>query len=274
MIGTRTQRTCVVVDLETQELISGTPGVSRDLKVQRLQVSVACALVLSSDDIMDSTLSAHEVIQRGRSIEAWRDRSPGAGGPFADLFACLDAAEVIVAYNGLDFDLPVLRKYIPPLENSERRYRSWTTKTHDPFMRLRATTGEWPSLDKMLVANSLQSKTSSGVEAVKMWEEQRRDELLSYCKSDVDALARLVLLPTSLVRTPRAMSVPAHLVSLRSALASVRVCPTLENDAARMPPLKRAHNFSPEHDLLFIFEADRADKADRADTPLRLAIAE
>jgi hypothetical protein len=258
MDGPPPPRTCVVFDLETQQLISGSFGTSRSEQISNLQVSVGCALVIPSDAIDDKLLSAQQVIDRSRSIEVWRDQSPDASGPFGELFACLDAAEVIVAYNGIGFDLPVLFKYISHRENARRRFGEWMAKTHDPFLRLRSATGVWASLDKMLAANGLPTKTSSGVEAVQMWEQQQRDKLLAYCKCDVEMLTRLVLLPGLRMRMPNGESAPMHLVSVRSALESTRAC-LPPREYCKVPATRQEDGSGHEQECetLFVFESEQ-----------------
>lgn len=101
------------------------------------------------------------------------------------------------------------------------RYLSHRMKMLDPFEKLKAATGIWMKLDDLLMANSIPQKTGSGLEAIKMWEEGRRDELLAYCTYDVIALARLCLLRK--LRVPcMGVVAPGQLFGIAAALAAAR----------------------------------------------------
>ena len=206
----------VVFDLETDLLFSQCAGTSRAQKLQIMEATVACALVIDADLCLDRE-RAHIALERGESLHFWSD---DAGLAFEPLLRLFDTAECIVAYNGLDFDMPVLRKYYGSGRSSQDRYMSHRNKFHDPFVRVRSHADYWPKLNDLLLANGLHSKTASGVEAVTMWAEGRRDELLRYCSEDVRLLAQLCLKPCVIV--PRAGEVPNHIFGITSAIASLR----------------------------------------------------
>jgi hypothetical protein len=148
----------------------------------------------------------------------------------------MDRATILTCYNGLEFDMPVLRKYYKKSQNGESRYLQHMLKFHDPFTRIREVTGHWPSLNSLLASNGLGLKSSNGLEAIKMWEEGRRDELEMYCKRDVEALSQLILFGNGLhgvcmsVKTihqnvGESLTLPPRLTSIRMVLATEGIVP-------------------------------------------------
>lgn len=191
----------VVFDCETDSTFHSAIGLDRFDKMKAMQVTVVCAEVLEADVVeASSTIAdAPEPTVAPKRITCWRDDNDAVGGPFEALLAEFDGASVIVAYNGLDFDMPVMRKYY----KSEGRYMRHLQKVHDPFDRIRSNTGLWVGLDSLLSQNGLPTKTGSGLDAVRLWGEGRRDELGTYCMNDVTALTRLMLRKTPLKVVPK-----------------------------------------------------------------------
>jgi DEAD/DEAH box helicase domain-containing protein len=144
----------------------------------------------------------------------WRDNDSTMS--IASMIALLEGAELIVCYNGFGFDFPVIKKHY----RSTEQYNAHLNKTHDIFTRVREVLGYWPKLDALLKSNNLELKTADGLEAIKMWEEGRRDELQAYCEADVRQCTRLALLPAICV--PEGGSVSNHIGGIASALVSVR----------------------------------------------------
>jgi len=181
----------VVFDCETDCTFASAAGFDRSDKMTRMQVTVVCAEELEASVVDDSssTDDAPEPSVAPRRITCWRDDNDAEGGPFEALLAAFDGASLIVAYNGIGFDMPVMRKYY----TSGERYVRHMQKLHDPFDRIRSNTGLWVGLDALLSHNGLPTKTGSGTDAVRLWGEGRRDELASYCANDVTMLTRLVL---------------------------------------------------------------------------------
>lgn len=205
----------VVFDIETQDKITSMPGNCRYDQVSALQVSCLSYLTIPSARLFDSE-DARRAVDEAEVTTLWRDVDVDGHGPFAKLFEAFDGAEVIAAYNGYDFDFPVLHKHATRLRNE-----SFLKRGHDPFARLRATTQVWYKLDNLLKANHLETKTANGLEAIKMWEDGRREELASYCAADVKALSRLLVLPElSLPGTQSTM--PNSVFGLASAVSAAR----------------------------------------------------
>lgn len=221
----------VVFDCETDTTFATVIGTDRNEKMRNMQVTVVCAeeLEVGAIDAAVVAADAADPAVAPRLITCWRDDNDAEGGPFEALFAAFDGASLIVAYNGIDFDMPVLRKYY----SSSARYMRHKQKLHDPFDRIRSNTGLWVGLGTLLSHNGLPTKTGSGVDAVRLWEEGHRDELMSYCANDVTALTRLVLRRAPLViatKRPRPstsdvdgpITVSAAVFSVGAALAGLR----------------------------------------------------
>ena len=220
----------VVFDLETQDTIDAMPGSDRADQVARLQVSVACAVQIPARLAADPRLAA-DAVAAARKTHAWRDDNSDARGPFESLLELFDDATLIVGYNVFAFDWLVLRKHY----RSKARYERHLLKTHDAFSRLKEATGRWFKLDALLGANALDAKTANGLEAIRMWEDGRRDELLEYCQADVLQTARLLLLPE--LRLPGCRTrVPNHVFGIAAALASVETAAGEAPDSAGETP--------------------------------------
>ena len=218
-----------VFDIETQDKISNMPGSDRLDQVCNLQVSCLSYLVVESDRMFDPE-DAQAAVEEAEVVTLWRDEDPDGNGPFESLFTAFDEAELIVAYNGLGFDFPCLWKHC-----RKARSEAHLLKAHDPFSRLKENTTVWFKLDNLLKANGLETKTANGLEAIKMWNENRRDELEAYCAQDVRALARLLALPE--LKLPRmAATAPNYLFGIASALAARR----MSNSLKRKLPLSEA----------------------------------
>jgi hypothetical protein len=157
-----------------------------------MQVTVVCALVVDADLSVASTWD--QVKQSATPMHWWRDVvEPGESGPFDGLLRLFDKAEVIVAFNGLGFDMPVLRKYYGRGTAAAERWRQHRIKCLDPMYTVSNSCDiKWPKLDKLLQLNGLPCKTGDGLMAIKLWREGKRGELKLYCERDVTALAELV----------------------------------------------------------------------------------
>jgi len=206
----------VVWDIETQSKISDMPGDSREEQVRNLEVSCLSFLKLPSAAILAGPEEALRAVEEAHMVTLWRDEDDKGVGPFFELLKAFDEAEVIVSYNGLGFDHPVLYKHCKP-----HRTEAHLFKVHDVFARLRDHTGIWFKLDNLLKANNMETKTANGRIAIQWWAEGRRDELKEYCEQDVRALARMICLPE--LRLPRiSTTAPNYVFGVASALAACR----------------------------------------------------
>jgi hypothetical protein len=190
--------TFVVWDCETDTALPrGTGPLERDLAIERSEVTVLCCLVFDSGDLLLPTGNWKEAREKAVEHTFWRDAAEAGGGPFDGALALFDAADAIVAYNGFGFDMRVLSKYYASSKLGRRRHLMHRLKLLDPMIRItQALDTRFPGLDDLLRINGLKGKSSNGIEAIRMWERGERGELEKYCMDDVEALSKLVFLPT------------------------------------------------------------------------------
>ena len=146
-------------------------------------------LVLDASDVV-LNLPFAQLLSTASRITCWCDVKPIMA--FEPLLNAFDEATVIVGYNILAFDLPLLKRYY---KNNRNRYMAHRQKCHDLFDRIKSVVGFWPKLDHLLNDNALQSKTADGASAIAMWNDGRRMQLASYCMEDARLTLQLGLLP-------------------------------------------------------------------------------
>jgi hypothetical protein len=207
----------VVWDIETQGLIKHSPGFDREEQVRNLEVSCLSYMVIPSAPLLaGDEVAAAAAVEAAPMATLWRDEDEGGVGPFRALFEAFDAAELIVGYNSLGFDHPVLYKHC-----ERRRTEKHLFKVHDAFARLRDHTSVWFKLDHLLQANGLATKTADGLQAIEWWKQGERTLLREYCEQDVRALARLLVLRE--IKLPKIHSTaPNYVFGISSALAARR----------------------------------------------------
>jgi hypothetical protein len=209
--------TVVVFDCESD----GRPtrvGQRGEQDFRYVQCTVACAIVLDTKHIMMPEC-ATIALSEAREITCWRDVAPTKGAsPFKELLDAFDDADIIVGYNSLDFDLPLLYKHYG--SKGSRRYLEHRLKSLDIFSRVRAATNQWPKLDELLVANQLGCKSGDGAKAITLWEAGERKELQSYCMTDVKRTAALGLLPKLRMG---GLWIPGHVYGIGPSVHAIRV---------------------------------------------------
>lgn len=105
-----------------------------------------------------------------------------------ELMLDFDSASSLCAYNGVRFDLPFMQRALDiPVQN----VTEWVLKTSDILEQLRLRENAVCKLDYICTVNSVPSKSSSGLEAIRMAAEGRWHELEQYCANDVRILCDL-----------------------------------------------------------------------------------
>ena len=100
-----------------------------------------------------------------------------------DLVAALRGAELVVGYNVLRFDYEVLRAYTAdPLSD---------LPTVDMLHDLYHTLGWRPKLENVAAATLGETKSADGIQAVHWFRQGRLDEVIAYCRRDVEVTWRL-----------------------------------------------------------------------------------
>ena len=110
----------------------------------------------------------------------YRESTP-SGARSERFLALLDEAPLLCAFNGVRFDLPFLAKRwrIEP-----QRVGAWVEKLVDPYEACKLALQSTFSLDRLLHANGLESKTGNGAEAVCMARAGQWERLEDYCMKD------------------------------------------------------------------------------------------
>jgi len=188
-------RYVVVFDCESDSSFNNLPGNSQEEKLRFMQFTVACAAVIPCD-VIEKNKSICEILLHTKTKFWWRDAAERDHNPIISLLDLFDGAEVIVGYNCLSFDFPLLKRFYCPSNkvSSMQRYVNHRSKTLDIMNRVRDATGSYYKLDQLLKLNKLKTKSSNGLEAIKMWERNEREELKSYCEMDVLLTAQLSLI--------------------------------------------------------------------------------
>lgn len=105
-----------------------------------------------------------------------------------ELICEFDGASALCAYNGVRFDLPFMQRALAiPVANVTQ----WVLKTSDILEQLRLRDNATCKLDYLCTLNGVPSKSSSGLEAIRMAADGRWEELEMYCANDVRILCDL-----------------------------------------------------------------------------------
>jgi hypothetical protein len=187
-----------------------------------MQFTCICALEMSAADVWQATTeeSRADALRKARRHTFWRDRAEAGKTPVHDLLALFDRAALIVGYNVLHFDFPLLQRFYQRTDEvtAVQRYYNHRAKTHDVMARVKDVTGAYHKLDHILRQNGLPLKTGSGADAPRLWAANRREELEAYCAADVIVTARLALQPVVSVDEHAFASDAVH--GMRAALAA------------------------------------------------------
>ncbi|MBI4399101.1 MAG: ribonuclease H-like domain-containing protein [Candidatus Omnitrophica bacterium] len=141
----------IVIDLETQK---GFQDVGRD-KYHRLKISVAGVYSYQKDQYL--------------AIEE-KD--------MMTLEPIIKDADLIVGFNIIGFDLPVLAPYLfSSIDN---------LPTLDLLAEIEKVLGHRVTLDSVAEATLKRSKTGSGKDAIELFKQGRMEELKRYCLNDVE----------------------------------------------------------------------------------------
>ena len=106
----------------------------------------------------------------------------------SELINDFDAASSLCAFNGIQFDIPFM---MVSLKLPADVVTGWVLKTTDILECSRHVHGNTFGLNLLCGANGIQLKSSSGLEAIKMANEGRWEDLREYCQDDVHILCAL-----------------------------------------------------------------------------------
>jgi hypothetical protein len=132
----------------------------------------------------------------GHTGRTWFFRDPAeADASRAEIRAVLDAAPLLLAFNGAHFDLPVLARCLGG--PAALLLDAWMAKLVDPLYAARAILGPTmaQNLNAFLELNGLPCKSGSGAHAVELARAGEWDALGSYCMDDTRLTFEAVAAP-------------------------------------------------------------------------------
>ena len=160
----------LVWDVETTALVGEVP-------IDQMEISVACAV------LFDIASGSEEL-----RIAFWHTET-ARGAPLDLLPIALKHAHRNVAFNGLNFDLIVVRRLFTSYRDFEMA-QSRCLDTYAAIKDLSMSLG----LNRLAEINGLGSKLENGRQAPVLYHLQRFDQLEEYCFQDVNLLKDLVSL--------------------------------------------------------------------------------
>ena len=105
-----------------------------------------------------------------------------------EMVSDLDAAHALSAFNGIQFDIPFLQR---AFDIDTLTIANWVLKTTDILEVSRLVYRSTFKLDLLCQYNNMTMKSASGLEAIKMAQDGRFDDLRDYCADDVHILNNL-----------------------------------------------------------------------------------
>jgi DEAD/DEAH box helicase domain-containing protein len=142
----------LVVDIETKTLVDAVGGWKN---FKQLECSVACAF-----DSKTQTFHSYTEDKLGELVELCKDR-------------------LVVGYNLIGFDLPILEKYgLPPSSELD---------VFDIMLDIHNVSGwKFVKLEKIAQATLGTGKSADGLMAVEWWKQGLVDKIIEYCLKDVE----------------------------------------------------------------------------------------
>ena len=119
------------------------------------------------------------------NIAAWSRSDEERSKMIEDMAAAFDSASSLCAFNGVRFDIPFLAT---AFSLNSARVSEWVIKTSDILEFSRLVLSSTFSLDLLCKHNNIQTKSASGLEAVRMAANGEWDRLRDYCTDDVRIL--------------------------------------------------------------------------------------
>lgn len=100
---------------------------------------------------------------------------------FPKMWPLFQKADLLITFNGLYFDIPLLNKYYKKEGLGDLN----TIKHIDLFKEVKQVSGRWLKLDKIAEGTFGIRKSGDGFDAVVWWRQGKIDEIRKYCLDDV-----------------------------------------------------------------------------------------
>lgn len=163
-----------------------------------------------------------------------------------EFLALLDSAPSLCAFNGARFDIPFLEI---SWNLSPHRTLQWRLKLFDLYELSVQLFGKGFSLNQLLKANQIPSKTASGTEAIQFYQARDWPSLASYCLQDTIKTYQVSSLPRVLLPLPASQGGPLWLFQDTP-------CPSLSSSGCHVyrriswVPFPQDKHPSSQHDIL------------------------
>ena len=153
-----------------------------DIETQGLDARRHAVTVVSTEDFRTGA-------RRNYEFARVRKEDPASLPALLDeMVQHFEEATSLCAFNGVRFDLPFMQTSFHIDSDTMTR---WVLKTTDILECSRLVYGKTFSLNLLCETNDMQVKISSGLEAVRMAEQGRWQQLREYCADDVAILCKL-----------------------------------------------------------------------------------
>ena len=100
---------------------------------------------------------------------------------FEKMWPYFQKAELLISFNGLYFDIPLLNKYYKKAGLGDLN----KIRSLDLFKEVKQTNGRWLKLDKIAEGTFGMKKSGSGLDAIVWWRNGEIDKIRKYCLEDV-----------------------------------------------------------------------------------------
>ena len=180
-------------DIETKPIYQNDPDPKAGLNPDISEITVVCTYDGTQSRVYHLCKPAKTCVCRRQT--KLRDECAACVVYHAEnataLFAAMDSADRLCGYNCVRFDIAFLQKKFQ-LDND--RVSRWVYKCTDLFLFVSEVMGTYCKLDRLLKMNGLQTKSSSGKEAIQMAFSGMWDELADYCSLDAKLTHNLTML--------------------------------------------------------------------------------
>eukprot|EP00761_Pharyngomonas_kirbyi_P009080 gb/GECH01009095.1/.p1 GENE.gb/GECH01009095.1/~~gb/GECH01009095.1/.p1 ORF type:complete len:274 (+),score=73.43 gb/GECH01009095.1/:1-822(+) len=188
-------------DLETDSLMEKDYRITREEKIEALNISVAVGIFNNVTFVYFKNPHIIDIDSLSGSVTL---------AAFTDIADHMDAAKYIVIQNH-SFDFGVLQKYFP-----EKNIDDWHRKCFDFYEYFRSAIRRAIPLASLAQENDLNGKTGQSKDAPTLFKEGKLRELTDYCRRDVELLIQLYI-------KRRNLTVPIPHVRKQGILGVVRV---------------------------------------------------